>query len=73
MIDRIHRLPPNADDEMRRVRAAQAALEARALLDAEAWDEAVQAELKRLRAQRGRSLWQRLIDKLPFTIIWRNR
>ena len=28
----------------------------------------MQKELKKLRAERGRSLWQRLIDKLPFTI-----
>ncbi len=31
----------------------------------------VDLEKARLRARRNRSLWQRLLDKLPFTITWK--
>ena len=38
----------------------------------ESFRAAVDAEKTRLRAVRNRSLWQRLIDKLPFTITRKN-
>lgn len=50
------------------LRLEQIKREAKQLLMQEKHDLAVQKELKKLRAERGRSLWQRLIDKLPFTI-----
>lgn len=37
----------------------------------ELFDDAVAREVTKLREQRGRSLWQRLLDKLPFTIQWK--
>lgn len=46
--------------------------EARRCFERELLDDAVQEELKRLRSQHNQSLWQRLLDKLPFTLTRRN-
>ena len=47
--------------------------EASAQLARELFIEQVQVEVTRMRHRyrRRQSLWQRLIDKLPFTIVWR--
>lgn len=34
---------------------------------------AIEAEKARLRARQGKSLWQRLLDKLPFTIHFKRK
>lgn len=47
-------------------------LAAREQFRKELFDDAVKQEVERLRRQENRSLWQRLLDKLPFTITWRN-
>lgn len=39
----------------------------------ELFDDAVKREVELLRRQENRSLWQRLLGKLPFTITWRNK
>ncbi len=50
-------------------------LAARRQFEKELFDDAVSKEVAQLRKQAGRSLWQRLLDKLPFviTITWRNQ
>ena len=47
---------------------AQIVAQARREFLAELQGEAVAKEVARLRTQHNKSLWQRLIDKLPFTI-----
>lgn len=37
----------------------------------ELFNRRVQEEVERLRTRHDRSLWQRLLDKLPFTITWK--
>lgn len=51
----------------------QAHEELRRELFGELFDAAVEAERARLRAQSNQSLWQRLLDKLPFTITIRRK
>lgn len=48
--------------------SAQVIEQARREFADELYREAVTQEVKRLRAEHNKSLWQRLIDKLPFTI-----
>ena len=48
-------------------------LAARRQFEKELFDDAVEKEVATLRKQADRSLWQRLLDKLPFAITWRNQ
>lgn len=46
---------------------------ARVDFDAEQTRIAIAAELARLRSRSNRSIWQRFIDALPFTITWKTK
>jgi hypothetical protein len=51
-----------------RARARDIEREANALIEKEQYDAEVERRANEIRAKYSRSLWQRLIDKLPFTI-----
>ncbi len=54
--------------------AGRVILEARAEFEQEQFREKVEAEKARLRARAmRRTLWQRTLDRLPFTIVWKKR